>query len=191
MLVCVLGSSPPSIRFISVSNSLPKTSYVKMIDIWLLFNLTIPFAEVKYLMNTTWPPPWQGAASNLHRAPPRPGGGQEDDQPPRKRSWGRSRPLVWEAFFDPSLWFEVSKLLAWWFRWVIFILCSASHGKLFSVNEEVQREALKEFYERFYHMKYVYSKDANLLLWKFINILFPAKPRSRAKKPREGCDEQL
>ena len=46
MLVCVLGSSPPSIRFISVSNSLPKTSYVKMIDIWLLFNLTIPFAEV-------------------------------------------------------------------------------------------------------------------------------------------------
>ena len=46
MLVCVLGSSPPSIRFISVSNSLPKTSYVKMIDIWLLFNLTIPFVEV-------------------------------------------------------------------------------------------------------------------------------------------------
>ena len=40
-------------RFISVSNALPKTSYVKMIDIWLLFNLTIPFAEVisaqKYL----------------------------------------------------------------------------------------------------------------------------------------------
>ena len=35
-----------NLRFISVSNSLPKTSYVKMIDIWLLFNLTIPFAEV-------------------------------------------------------------------------------------------------------------------------------------------------
>ena len=29
-----------------MSNALPKTSYVKMIDIWLLFNLTIPFAEV-------------------------------------------------------------------------------------------------------------------------------------------------
>ena len=38
-------------RFISVSNALPKTSYVKMIDIWLLFNLTIPFAEVtKYFV---------------------------------------------------------------------------------------------------------------------------------------------
>ena len=35
-------------RFISVSNALPKTSYVKMIDIWLLFNLTIPFAEVVF-----------------------------------------------------------------------------------------------------------------------------------------------
>ena len=34
------------IRFISVSNSLPMTSYVKMIDIWLLFNLTVPFVEV-------------------------------------------------------------------------------------------------------------------------------------------------
>ena len=32
-----------------MSNSLPKTSYVKMIDIWLLFNLTIPFAEVMSL----------------------------------------------------------------------------------------------------------------------------------------------
>ena len=34
-----------------MSNALPKTSYVKMIDIWLLFNLTIPFAEVtKYFV---------------------------------------------------------------------------------------------------------------------------------------------
>ena len=29
-----------------MSNALPKTSYVKMVDLWLLFNLTIPFAEV-------------------------------------------------------------------------------------------------------------------------------------------------
>ena len=32
--------------FISVSNSLPKTSYVKMVDIWLIFNLVLPFVEV-------------------------------------------------------------------------------------------------------------------------------------------------
>ena len=45
-------------RFISVSNALPKTSYVKMIDLWLLFNLTIPFAEVAICIfqNLTLPP---------------------------------------------------------------------------------------------------------------------------------------
>ena len=32
--------------FIDVSNNLPKTSYMKMIDVWLLFNLIIPFIVV-------------------------------------------------------------------------------------------------------------------------------------------------
>ena len=32
--------------FISVSNSLPKTSNMKMMDVWLLFNLLYPFVVV-------------------------------------------------------------------------------------------------------------------------------------------------
>ena len=32
--------------FISVSNNLPKTSYMKMVDVWLLFNLLYPFVIV-------------------------------------------------------------------------------------------------------------------------------------------------
>ena len=32
--------------FISITNSLPKTSYIKLMDIWLIFCLTIPFLEV-------------------------------------------------------------------------------------------------------------------------------------------------
>ena len=32
--------------FIDVSNNLPKTSYMKMIDIWLLVNLMLPFTVV-------------------------------------------------------------------------------------------------------------------------------------------------
>ena len=32
--------------FISVANSLPKTSYLKMMDYWLIFNLILPFLEV-------------------------------------------------------------------------------------------------------------------------------------------------
>ena len=32
--------------FISVANSLPRTSYVKMIDIWFIMNLMVPFVEI-------------------------------------------------------------------------------------------------------------------------------------------------
>ena len=32
--------------FISVSNSLPQTSYIKMVDVWLIVNLFVPFIEV-------------------------------------------------------------------------------------------------------------------------------------------------
>ena len=32
--------------FISVANSLPRTSYVKMIDIWFIMNLMVPFLEI-------------------------------------------------------------------------------------------------------------------------------------------------
>ena len=32
--------------YIGVSNNLPKTSYIKMIDVWFIFSMTIPFIEV-------------------------------------------------------------------------------------------------------------------------------------------------
>lgn len=32
--------------FINISNNLPKTSYMKMVDVWLLFNLLLPFIIV-------------------------------------------------------------------------------------------------------------------------------------------------
>ena len=35
-----------STMFISISNGLPKTSYMKMVDVWLLFNLFYPFLVV-------------------------------------------------------------------------------------------------------------------------------------------------
>ena len=33
-------------KMFSVSNDLPRTSYIKMVDVWLVFNLFIPFLEV-------------------------------------------------------------------------------------------------------------------------------------------------
>ena len=32
--------------FISISNNLPKTAYIKMMDAWLLFNLSKPFIDI-------------------------------------------------------------------------------------------------------------------------------------------------
>ena len=44
--------------------SLPKTSYVKMVDIWLLFTLLIPFLEVFEFPQALIP--LVGLAANLH-----------------------------------------------------------------------------------------------------------------------------
>ena len=35
--------------FVSVSDNLPKTSYIKMVDIWLVTTLCIPFIEVSVI----------------------------------------------------------------------------------------------------------------------------------------------
>lgn len=32
--------------FIAVGESMPETSYIKMVEIWLIFNLLIPFLDV-------------------------------------------------------------------------------------------------------------------------------------------------
>ena len=32
--------------FVNISNRLPATSYIRMVDVWLIFNLVIPFVEV-------------------------------------------------------------------------------------------------------------------------------------------------
>ena len=37
--------------FLGLSQSLPVTSYIKMIDIWMLFTMTVPFLEV--VLHTT------------------------------------------------------------------------------------------------------------------------------------------
>ena len=37
--------------FVSVSDNLPKTSYIKMVDIWLVTTLCIPFIEVSVIQS--------------------------------------------------------------------------------------------------------------------------------------------
>ena len=38
--------NPHVCRFLGISQTLPTTSYVKMIDVWMLFTMTVPFLEV-------------------------------------------------------------------------------------------------------------------------------------------------
>ena len=55
--------------FISVSGALPKTAYIKMIDIWLIFAQLIPFFEVRVLPCPDHPgitTPSLGVASHVH-----------------------------------------------------------------------------------------------------------------------------
>ena len=42
----ILNDQVLTTMFINVSNQLPKISYIKMMDIWLIFNLILPFTEV-------------------------------------------------------------------------------------------------------------------------------------------------
>ena len=130
-------------RFISVSNALPKTSYVKMIDLWLLFNLTIPFAEVaiiNFSKSKLYQLPDKGPLANVHWIPARTRRGQEDYQPPWSGTWDRP----WhdereadssEACRHPSLWFRVSAQLFFPHSTFIYQSCiRKSHFRLLDIK---------------------------------------------------------
>ena len=47
----LINQNQNSCSFLGLSQSLPVTSYIKMIDIWMLFTMTVPFLEV--VLHTT------------------------------------------------------------------------------------------------------------------------------------------
>ena len=72
-----------------MSNALPKTSYVKMVDVWLLFNLVVPFVEVRQKVQIYDNFNGQGVIHyilgldpNTHRVPKRKSRGQSNYQSP-------------------------------------------------------------------------------------------------------------
>ena len=81
--------------FINVSNNLPKTAYIKMIDIWLLFNLTKPFVDI---LVTTYIDSLKSDESREinHHGETRLVGEEEEDEMPGKRI------LVAPAQVDPT-----------------------------------------------------------------------------------------
>ena len=75
--------------FINVSNNLPKTAYIKMINIWLLLNLIKPFVDI---LVTTY---MDSLKSDESRETRRVGEEEEDEMPGR-------RILVAPAQVDPT-----------------------------------------------------------------------------------------
>jgi len=105
--------------FISVANGLPKTSYVKMIDIWLIFVLIIPFMEVllqtyiEHLRGKTE----ENKEINHH--------GKKIEVESKEKN---SHKIINVNSVGDTY--------------------SGDEVKVFSVNERVQREALKSYYEK-------------------------------------------
>ena len=65
--------------FINVSNNLPKTAYIKMIDVWLLFNLIKPFNDILVTTYMDYLKVDEEREINHHGVALTVGGGDSDD----------------------------------------------------------------------------------------------------------------
>ena len=122
--------------FISVSQSLPPTSYVKMIDIWLIFAQLIPFLEV--LLHT-----WM----DMHRV-------SEDREvnnhgKPRKIENDKNADDKVKNMIFLKVWIE--NMFSYFYKAIRIIQVEPVSGKdvgaLISRNEKVMVDARKDFYE--------------------------------------------
>ena len=118
----------------------------------------------------------QGALANIHRVPARACGGEEDNQPSRKRSWGWSWSRVGEAVFDPSVWFEVSeqvKLVSSGKKdWSFSVVLVRHMGSSFQSTKKYSARPWRNFMKG--------SRLVDVYKKKFaLKVFFPARPRSR------------
>ena len=70
--------------FINVSNNLPKTAYIKMIDVWLLFNLIKPFNDILVTTYIDYLRSDDERDINHHGTPVSVGGNKESQEPNEK-----------------------------------------------------------------------------------------------------------
>ena len=111
--------------FINVSNNLPKTSYMKMMDVWLLFNLLYPFIVV--LLHT-----YMDTLRN--------------DEEGEINHHGKTITINDET--DERISDNKIEVLIV-HRWILTVFFSqVKPTNLVSVNEKVELEAQKEFYRK-------------------------------------------
>merc|ERR550517_298606 len=111
--------------FINVSNNLPKTAYIKMIDIWLLFNLIKPFNDILVTTYMDYLKVDDEREINHHGVPRAVGADETGDS--GGRSDGVLQVVPVSSSRSPS---------------------ALKRNELVNVNERKQKEALQMFYER-------------------------------------------
>ena len=137
--------------FINVSNSLPKTSYMKMVDAWLLFNLLYPFIVV--LLHT-----YMDTLRN--------------DGEREINHHGKSIKIN-EENNDNEDSGNMIQVLSWVILSVKTIQCDVKvkPANLISVDERVELEAQKEFYKKI-EMKMGLERARQLERIKKINLIY-------------------
>ena len=111
--------------FLGLSQSLPVTSYIKMIDIWMLFTMTIPFLEVVlHTTNEVFKRPREnrvGSDNQIDVVMVKPAKEQEEDVPKDRKRQSSNLVRLTGRYMLPA-----SSLVFTFIFWVVGILASLS-----------------------------------------------------------------
>ena len=136
--------------FINVSNNLPKTSYMKMVDVWLLFNLLYPFIVVLIhtYMDTLRNDEDREINHHGKTIQVNDENGEETD----------SNSVLKVAFLSLYLIDKVLKVLP-------------ANAALVSVNEKVELDAQKAFYEKI-EKEMGMKRSKKLNFWQNMSLIY-------------------
>ena len=136
--------------FINVSNNLPKTSYMKMVDVWLLFNLLYPFIVV--LIHT-----YMDTLRN--------------DEDREINHHGKTIQVNDENGdnMDSDSVIKVSLLMLTFYYLKMQVL--PANAALVSVNEKVELDAQKAFYDKI-EKEMGMKKAKKLKFWQNVSLIY-------------------
>ena len=136
--------------FINVSNNLPKTSYMKMVDVWLLFNLLYPFIVV--LIHTYMDTLRNDEDREINHH------GKTIQVNDENGDKTESNAVIKVAFLSLYLINKVLKVLP-------------ANAALVSVNEKVELDAQKDFYEKI-EKEMGMKRSKKLNFWQNMSLIY-------------------
>ena len=137
-------------KFINVSNNLPKTSYMKMVDVWLLFNLLYPFIVV--LIHTYMDTLRNDEDREINHH------GKTIQVNDENEDKTESNSVIKVSLLSSSLVNKVLKVLP-------------ANAALVSVNEKVELDAQKAFYEKI-EKEMGMKRSKKLIFWQNVSLVY-------------------